>query len=98
MEHLLQKGVDITEIESKKVVTENKIEELDEKLEDLPNVREGLVCKYREEKEMQLKVNEERDYLGERSVENSLLFSVMKQQEIEKEIKENVQTVFGRKR
>ncbi|WP_213188924.1 helicase-related protein [Cloacibacterium caeni] len=98
MEHLLQKGVDITEIESKKVVTENKIEELDEKLEDLPNVREGLVCKYREEKEMQLKVNEERDYLGERSVENSLLFSVMKQQEIEKEIKENEQTVFGRKR
>jgi len=57
-----------------------------------------LVCKYREEKEMQLKVNEERDYLGERSVENSLLFSVMKQQEIEKEIKENEQTVFGRKR
>jgi hypothetical protein len=47
---------------------------------------------------MQLKVNEERDYLGERSVENSLLFSVMKQQEIEKEIKENEQTVFGRKR
>lgn len=98
IDYLLQKGVDITEIESKKVITENKIEELDKKLEDLSNVREGLVCKYREEKEMQLKVNEERDYLGERSVENSLLFSVMKQQEIEKEIKENEQTVFGRKR
>jgi hypothetical protein len=94
----LQKGVNITEIENKKVATENKLEELDKRLEDLPNVREGLVAKYREEKEMQLKVNEGRDYLGERSVENSPLFSVMKQQEIEKEIKENVQTVFGRKR
>ena len=98
VEHLLQKGVNVTEIENKKLITENKIEELDKKLEELPNLREKLVSKYLEEKEMQLKVNEGRDYLGERSVENSLLFSVMKQQEIEKEIKENVQTVFGRKR
>ncbi len=51
----------------------------------------------REEKEMQLKINEEWDYLGERSVENSL-HRTMKQQEIEKEIKENEQTVVGRKR
>ena len=45
MEHLLQKGVNVSEIESKKVATENKIEELDKKLEELPNVREGLVAK-----------------------------------------------------
>jgi hypothetical protein len=32
MEHLLQKGVYVSEIESKKVATENKIEELDKKL------------------------------------------------------------------
>jgi superfamily II DNA/RNA helicase len=40
IEHLLQKGVNVTEIENKKLVTENKIEELDKKLEELPNVRE----------------------------------------------------------
>jgi hypothetical protein len=74
MEHLLQKGVNITEIENKKVATENKIEELDKKLEDLPNVREELVSKYRLEKEIQLKNNESSDYLEERSVENSQLF------------------------
>ena len=33
IEHLLQKGVNVTEIENKKLVTENKIEELDEKLD-----------------------------------------------------------------
>lgn len=97
-EHLSQKGINVTEIENKKIVTENKIEELDKKLEDLPNLREELVSKYREEKEMQLNINEGWHYLGERSVENSLLFSIMKQQEIEKEIKENEQTVVGRKR
>ena len=64
MEHLLQKGVNVSEIESKKVATENRIEELDKKLEELPNVREGLVAKYREEKEERLKNNEGRDYLG----------------------------------
>ena len=74
IDYLLQKGVNVSEIENKKVVTENKIEELDKKLEELPNVREELVSKYREEKEMQLKINESSDYLEERSVENSQLF------------------------
>jgi hypothetical protein len=41
---------------------------LDEKLEELPNVREELVSKYRE-KEMQLKINENKDYMEERKVE-----------------------------
>ena len=87
MEHLLQKGVNVSEIESKKVATENKIEELDKKLEELPNVREKLVYKYEEEKEMQLKINESVDYVGDRMVENSVLFSGSKLGLIEKEIK-----------
>ena len=83
--HLLQKGVNVSEIESKKVVTENKIAELDKKLEDLPNVREGLVAKYREEKEMQLKSNENRDYVGDRKAENSELFNASQLEMIERE-------------
>ena len=43
VENLLKKGVNVTEIENKKLITENKIAELDEKLEDLPNLREELV-------------------------------------------------------
>ncbi|MEZ7527951.1 Eco57I restriction-modification methylase domain-containing protein [Cloacibacterium normanense] len=85
MEHLLQKGVNITEIENKKLVTENKIEELDEKLEDLPNLREDLVSKYREEKEMQLNINDNKDYMKERKVENSELFNASQFGMIEKE-------------
>ena len=74
MEHLLQKGVNVSEIESKKVATENKIEELDKKLEELPNVREGLVAKYRLEKEEQLNANETKNYMKERESENYSLF------------------------
>ena len=74
MEHLLQKGVNVSEIESKKVATENKIEELDKKLEELPNVREELVSKYRLEKEEQNKANAYKDSLKERETENYSLF------------------------
>ena len=103
MEHLLQKGVNVSEIESKKVATENKIEELGKKLEELPNVREGLVAKYREEKEERLKNNESRDYLEERSVENSQLFKANNIGVIYKNLEnENVQKIepehYGRKR
>lgn len=75
IEHLLQKGVNVSEIENKKLVTENIIEELDEKLEDLPNVREYLISRYKEEKEMQLKSNENWDYVGERGIENRFLYN-----------------------
>ena len=85
IDYLLQKGVNVSEIESKKVVTENKIAELDKKLEDLPNLREGLVSKYREEKEMQLKINDNKDYVEERKVENSELFNAPQFGMIEKE-------------
>jgi hypothetical protein len=45
----------------------------------LPNVREGLVAKYREEKEEQLKANAEKDYVKERAEENIQLFKQEKQ-------------------
>ena len=74
MEHLLQKGVDVTEIENKKEITENKIEELDKKLEELPNVRDNLVLRYSLEKEEQLKANANKDNIKERKTENNSLF------------------------
>ncbi|MPL55040.1 hypothetical protein SDC9_00507 [bioreactor metagenome] len=87
IDYLLLKGVNVSEIEYQKKVTENKIVELDEKLDELPNVREELVSKYQEEKEMQLKINKNKDYMEERKVENSVLFSCSKLGLIEKKIK-----------
>lgn len=102
IDHLLQKGVNVTEIENKKVVTENKIAELDKKLEELPNLRENLVSKYREEKEMQLNINDNKDYTEERKAENFMLFDIVKKQKLEKEINtiliENEQEKIIRKR
>lgn len=100
---LLQKGVNVTVIEQQTKITEDKIAELDKRLEELPNVRERLVMKYREEKEEQLKNNESRDYLEERRVENSQLFKANIIRAIYKNLdNENVQKIetqnYGRKR
>ena len=72
---LSQKGVNVTEIEQQTKITEDKIAELDKRLEDLPNVREELVEKYREQKEMQLKVDANYDFIAERKDENILLYN-----------------------
>lgn len=100
---LSQKGVNVTVIEQQTKITEDKIAELDKRLEELPNVRERLVMKYREEKEEQLKNNESRDYLEERRVENSQLFKANIIRAIYKNLdNENVQKIetqnYGRKR
>jgi len=71
---ITQKGVNVNEIEQQTQMTEDKIAELDKKLEDLPNLRGELVCKYRLEKEEQLKANADRDYLKEREEENYSIF------------------------
>lgn len=99
---LSQKGVNVTEIEQQTKITGDKIAELDKRLEDLVNVREELVEKYREEKGIQLKVDANYDYLSERKVENSVLFDAVVEQKFEKEINkidiENEQKSFYRRR
>ncbi|MBV2165372.1 MAG: DEAD/DEAH box helicase family protein [Kaistella sp.] len=97
IESLSHKGVNVTEIEQQTKSTEEKIAKLDKMLEELPKVREGLVEKYREEKEKQVKINDGVDYVGERGTENSLLFSASKVYENDNQIKDE-QRVFGRKR
>lgn len=72
--HLLQKGINVTEIENKKLVTENKIEELEKKMEDLAEIKKNLVAKYKLEKEEQLNANETKNYMKERESENYSLF------------------------
>ena len=75
--YLAEKGVNVTEIENQTKVTEDKIAELDEKLETLPEIKEKLIQQYQKEKEEQLKVNKNKDYVRERAAENRTLFNAI---------------------
>lgn len=98
IDFLSQKGVNVTEIEQQTNIIEDKIAEFYKRLEDLSDVREGLVETCREEKGMQLKADEERDNIEERKGEHYLLFSTNKSSEIKKIIEDDVYRVLGRKR
>ena len=74
IENLAQKGIDVSQIEYQNKSTEDKIAELDKKLEELPKTRENLVAVYKIEKSEQLKGNKNIDYVEERTNENKLLF------------------------
>lgn len=75
--YLAEKGVNVTEIENQTKVTEDKIAELDKKLEELPEIKEKLIQQYQKEKEEQLKVNKNKDYVRERAAENRTLFNAI---------------------
>ncbi|MBO6183683.1 MAG: restriction endonuclease subunit R, partial [Chryseobacterium sp.] len=76
IENLAQKGIDFSQIEYQTKMTEDKIAELDKKLEELPAVRENLVAQYKLEKVEQMKINNQRDYVKERAIENNVLHNV----------------------
>ena len=104
--------MNVTEIEYQTKLTKEKIAEMDQKPEELPNARENLVAIYKLEKEKQLKANENKDYIGERAEENKTLFKFSEiidteenpsiQSDLKSKINQNVeeeQGVFaGRKR
>ena len=74
IENLAQKGIDVTQIEFQTKSTEEKIAELDKRIEELPNIQENLIVKYKKEKEEKLRLNQSVDNVKERSEENSRLF------------------------
>ena len=105
IENLAQKGIDVTQIEYQTKTTENKIAELDKKLEELPETRENLVALYKLEKQEQLKANENKDYVRERANENKNLFIdrknlISEKQENNLKVKLNEEQIafMGRKR
>jgi len=73
---LSEKGVNVAEIEYQTKATNDRISELDAKLEELPEVRVGLVSQYKDEKEQQTADNLKTDYVKEREAENGSLFKV----------------------
>ncbi|WP_294265355.1 SNF2-related protein [uncultured Chryseobacterium sp.] len=71
------KGINIAEIEHKTKLTDNKVLELEEKLENLPDLRAELVGVYRLEKEERLRKYAAIDHVLERNKENKELFNPM---------------------
>ncbi|WP_078771843.1 Eco57I restriction-modification methylase domain-containing protein [Elizabethkingia occulta] len=74
IQNLAEKGVNVTEIENQSKTTEEKITELDKRLEELPEIKDKLVEQYQKEKEESLKRNKNVDLIKERSVENRILY------------------------
>lgn len=69
------KGINIAEIEQKTKLTDDKVTELEEKLDNLPDLRAELVGIYRLEKEERLRINTAVDYMFDRRQENRELFN-----------------------
>lgn len=57
IENLSKKGVNVREIEQQTQATEDRIAELDKRLEDLPETKRILLVQYQKEKHEQLKAN-----------------------------------------
>ncbi|WP_407532370.1 helicase-related protein [Elizabethkingia miricola] len=77
IQNLAEKGVNVTEIENQSKATEEKIAELDKKLEELPEIKDKLIEQYQKEKEESLKKNKNMDLIKERADENRIFFKTV---------------------
>lgn len=66
----------MTEIEKQTEMTAEKIAIIEAQIEELPLTKNALIIQYKEEKELQLKLNANRNYVKDRQVENKNLFAV----------------------
>jgi len=98
------KGINIAEIEQKTKLTDDKVTELEQKLENLPDLRVELVGVYRLEREERLKRHAAVDYMFDRNQENKELFKPILNRDnetIKSEIEplhKEYETYCGRKR
>ena len=83
------KGVNVADIDKQTKTTNEKIAELDKKLQELPEVREALVVKFKMEKEELLKAKADKDFVKERGTENMQLFNTEKMMTIPKNVESN---------
>jgi len=74
VELLAEKGVNVAQLEVQSKSTEEKIAELEKKIEELPGIQEDLIVQYKREKEEKLRLNQSVDNVKERSEENLRLF------------------------
>ncbi|WPO84660.1 helicase-related protein (plasmid) [Chryseobacterium sp. JJR-5R] len=76
---IASKGINIAEIEQKTKLTDDKVLELEQKLENLPDLMAELIGVYKLEKEERLKHYANVDHVSERSQENKELFKLGQQ-------------------
>ena len=74
--NLASKGVNVTEIEKQTQNTTDKISIIDAQIEELPLTMDALIIQYKEENELKLKLNVNKNYVKERQVENENLFTL----------------------
>jgi superfamily II DNA or RNA helicase len=94
IEFLAEKGVNVAEIEAQTKNTEDKISELDKKLEELPDTKSNLVVQYKIEKNEKLKQNQNIDNVKERLEENFTLFKIINKSETDNNIALSNQVKF----
>ena len=75
IENLAAKGVNVAEIAMQTKATEEKISEMDKKLEELPETKENLIAKYKIEKQNNSN-NSKTDFKSERAAENKMIFKL----------------------
>ena len=76
IELLGKKGFNVAEIETQTRNTEEKIAELDKRLEELPETRTHLIMRYKRDKEKQIKTNNEINFVRNRAADNKTLFYI----------------------
>lgn len=74
IEDLAVKGVNVNEIKRQRQDTEDKISEIDKRLEELPEIKKQLMIQYQQEKEEQIKISTAIDFISQRAEENISLF------------------------
>lgn len=85
IEYLAEKGVNVTEIEFQTKTTEQKITELDKKIQEIPDIKKQLIVQYNEEKNKSLTASLLLDIATDRAVENKNLFKRTEAKELYKE-------------
>lgn len=74
-EEFLKKGINLSDFQTQRESTENKIMELDKYIkEELPNIKEKLIIQYKQEKADKLKNTSVVDFVKERKMENKTFF------------------------
>jgi len=77
IELLGEKGVNVAEIEKQTKNAEEKIAELDKRLEELPEIKQLLITQYKQEKEVRLRTGKEINFVSERANDNKTLFYLL---------------------
>lgn len=90
IEFLCEKGVSVAEIETQTKNTEEKIAELDKRLESLEELKLDLVNLYKNEKEERLLSNQHKNYINERASENEVLYKSINRKDSNNNISSNL--------